>query len=81
MWVLVDCSGRWGGNGLRGTGFGLSDGREVVSGVGFAGILGNLRVAVTLRAVGAVGGPKVVPFGISRNRQGRDSVVPLIVSL
>jgi hypothetical protein len=53
VWVLFDCSGVRGGNRLRGAGLGLSDGREVVSAVGFAGISGNLRVAVMMRGGGA----------------------------
>jgi hypothetical protein len=53
VWVLVDCSGGRGGNGLRGAGFGFSDGREVVSVVGVAGIFGELRVAVMARGGGA----------------------------
>jgi hypothetical protein len=48
-WVLVDCSGRRGGNGLRGAGFGLTDGREVASAVGLVGISRDLRVAVMTR--------------------------------
>jgi hypothetical protein len=53
LWVLVDCSGGRGGNGVRGAGSGGSDGRKVVVGIGRAAILGNLRVAVIPRGGGA----------------------------
>jgi hypothetical protein len=52
LWVLVGCSGWLGGNRLRVAGSGLSDGREVVVGIGIAVIFGNLRVAVIVRGGG-----------------------------
>jgi hypothetical protein len=47
-----------GGNGLRGAGFWGPRGREVVVGIGFAGILESFRVAVMLGAEGRVCGRK-----------------------
>jgi hypothetical protein len=55
--IPVDCGGGWGGNGPRGAGIGIADGREVVSAVGFAGILRSSWVAVIGRGGGAVRGP------------------------
>jgi hypothetical protein len=58
LWVLVDCSDGWDGNGLSGRGFWGPDGREVVVGIGLVGILGNFGVAVMLGAEGRVCGRK-----------------------